>query len=47
MAELLRKKKHINVITAEFKPYWEQLFADSEIENLSCHKKDYLLFSGF
>lgn len=33
MTELLRKKKHINVITAEFKPYWEQLFADSGIEN--------------
>jgi hypothetical protein len=33
MTELLRKKKHINVITAEFKPYWEQLFADNEVEN--------------
>lgn len=39
MAELLRKKKHINVITAEFKPYWEQLFADSEIENPIFHAK--------
>ncbi len=33
MAELLRKKKHINVITAEFKPYWEQLFVENGIEN--------------
>ena len=33
MAELLKKKKHINVITTEFKPYWEQLFADNGIEN--------------
>ena len=33
MAELLRKKKHINVITAEFKPYWEQMFIDNGIEN--------------
>jgi len=33
MAELLRKKKHINVITAEFKPYWEQLFVDNGMEN--------------
>lgn len=33
MAELLRKKKHINTITAEFKSYWEQLFADNAIEN--------------
>jgi hypothetical protein len=33
MAELLRQRKHINVITAEFKPYWEQLFADNGIEN--------------
>jgi len=33
MAELLKKKKHINVITAEFKPYWEQLFADNGIDN--------------
>lgn len=39
MAELLRKKKHINVITAEFKPYWEQLFADSGIENPLFHAK--------
>jgi len=33
MAELLRKKKHINVITAEFRPYWEQLFVENGIEN--------------
>jgi hypothetical protein len=33
MAELLKKKKHINVITAEFKTYWEQLFIDNGIEN--------------
>jgi len=39
MAELLRKKKHINVITAEFKPYWEQLFVENGIENPLFHAK--------
>jgi len=33
MAELLKRRKHINVITAEFKPYWEQLFVENGIEN--------------
>lgn len=33
MAELLKKRKHINVITAEFKPYWEQMFIDNGIQN--------------
>ena len=39
MAELLRKKKHINVITAEFKPYWEQLFVDNNLDNVAFHAK--------
>ena len=39
MAELLRKKKHINVITAEFKPYWEQMFVDAGIDNPAFYAK--------
>lgn len=39
MAELLKKKKDIKEITAEFKPYWEQLFVDSGIHNPAFHAK--------
>lgn len=31
--DLLKKKKHINEVTAEFKSYWEPLFMTNKVEN--------------
>jgi len=39
MSELLKKKKHITVITTEFRTYWEQLFLDNKFENPIFHAK--------
>jgi hypothetical protein len=39
MNNLLKKKKHINEITAEFKNYWEPFFLENPIQNPIFHAK--------